>query len=182
MAYFATSSGRLIDLTKLSEKDIHLSDIAHGLTKICRYGGSLGLDTHYSVASHSMNLAYWCIDNNYPIEAAKHALLHDASEAYLGDIVSGLKQLLPDYKNIEDVVQNMIYKKYGINQHNDLTHAIDKRIVLDEAAHFMPYYYALYKAQLPAVEPLDICIMADEHLFKVKAAFLNMCDQFNIED
>lgn len=184
MSYYATASGRKIDIQNFTEDDIYLDDIAHHLAKICRYGGSLALDKHYSVASHSMELAQYCLDNNYGEEMAAYALLHDASEAYLGDIVSGLKALLPDYQRIERAVQYKINLKYGLGNKDNiakLVKKLDTRIVIDEAAAFMPQFYDLYKSQIE-MEPLNITIVPDGSLFIVKRVFLKMCELLGIKE
>lgn len=184
MTYYITASGRKINISALSEKDIHLSDIAHHLARICRYGGALPLDKHYSVASHSLYLANYALDNGLP-HLARTLLMHDASEAYLGDLVSGLKPLLLDYCKLEEHVQNLIYQKYNISTDNPcitkLAKQLDTCIVLDEAAVFMPQFYELYAKQIP-YKRLGICIRANDNLFDVKDAFLRMCELLRVKD
>lgn len=122
-APYKTPCGLYIDLANPRINSIRLSDIAWNLASICRYGGST-LD-HYSVAQHcvlmdSMFLLHtinplptvWPIQVQSLIKASDNdssllkrlrieLMLHDASEAYLGDIPSPLKNLLPQYKVIE---------------------------------------------------------------------------------
>lgn len=181
--YFATASGRKIEINNLSEDDVSLDDISHHLSRICRYGGAMALDKHYSVASHSIYLAQYALDNNMGAALARALLMHDASEAYLGDIVSGLKPFLPDYLRIERDVQNIIADKYGIPIYTTAktVKELDTRIVLDEAAAFMPHFYHLYAEQL-GYEPLDINIQADGSLFTTKQRFLGMCRLLGVSD
>lgn len=186
MSYFATASGRTIDLKRLSPEDIHLGDIAHHLTKICRFGGAMALGSHYSVARHSLNLAYYAIDNKLKPNIIKACLMHDASEAYLGDIVTGLKGILIDYKynQLETTVQEMIADKYDIDIYTteSIVKEFDTRIVLDEAASFMPHFYDIYKAQLIGYEPLDIIVREDSSLALTKIEFLHLCESFDIKE
>lgn len=81
-------SGGRIDLLAPVPEAIHLDDIAHALARTCRYGGHV---THFlSVARHSI----WVSEGLVNMGHAQHALwglLHDASEAYLGDMVKPLK-------------------------------------------------------------------------------------------
>lgn len=117
-------------------EDINLDDIAHALSNICRYGGHAS--TFYSVAQHSCLLADHFAGNN--ILAAK-ALLHDAAEAYLGDIVRPLKYskgvrelFLPAF----DKLERMIFEKYGLSP--ELPEKIkqaDSLIIWNEAQDLM---------------------------------------------
>jgi hypothetical protein len=85
-ARIQTHSGLMVDPLHLSIQDIRLEDIAHALSHLCRFTGHTS--RFYSVAEHSV----WCSRMVHPKFAA-HALLHDASEAYLQDIPSPLKHL-----------------------------------------------------------------------------------------
>lgn len=86
---------------------ICIEDIAHSLSYQCRFGGHL--PTFYSVAQHSLNCMYLTDDTQLKMAA----LLHDASEAYLLDIPSPIKKRLPNYKEIEDRLMNLIAEKFG---------------------------------------------------------------------
>lgn len=69
--------------------------IAHGLSNVCRYGGQC--PKPYTVAEHSVHVSYLV-----PTAYAFEALMHDASEAFLGDVVTPLKRKLPEYKKLEE--------------------------------------------------------------------------------
>lgn len=84
-----------------------LDDIAHALSRQCRFGGHL--KEFYSVAQHS----YMC-SFGVPSEFALQGLLHDASEAYMCDIPSPIKANFPEYKIIENNVMKVISEKFGI--------------------------------------------------------------------
>lgn len=180
---YTTNSGIRIDISKFSKKLVCINDIAHHLTKICRYGGALPLDRHYSVAEHSILLAEYA-NKHYGLEIAKAALFHDASEAYLGDIVSGLKKFLPDYKKIEYRVESVIKKKYRIFD-DELTNAtvkfLDQSILEDEHKKFFPHRLELFKVKQKH-SGLGIKINAPKNLESIKNKFLNLCDAFHIHD
>lgn len=104
-----TNSGRSIELTTLPiDQDFDINDIAHHLAMICRFGGAT--DEFYSVAQHSVIVSRY-VEKEYQFAA----LLHDASEAYLGDMVEPLKMLLPDYQRIESAMQVAINAHYDLN-------------------------------------------------------------------
>ena len=78
-----------------------IEDIAHGLAFQCRFNGQTG--TFYSVAQHSL-----MVMSLVPEELQFAALLHDAAEAYLGDMVKPLKNLFPECSRIEAHVMSII--------------------------------------------------------------------------
>lgn len=97
---YRTNSGLMLDLSDPENAVLSVEDIAHNLARICRFGGAV--DGYYSVASH-------CVYVSRALEARGHSpyvvaagLLHDSAEAYLGDVVSGLKRMMPDYKALEE--------------------------------------------------------------------------------
>jgi|688.fasta_scaffold410662_3 5'-deoxynucleotidase YfbR-like HD superfamily hydrolase len=102
-----TYTGRIVDLTRFCEDDICIEDIAHALSQIIRFTGHSRAP--YSVAQHSLLVA--------EIATPEHrlwALLHDASEAYLGDVASPLKTLLPEYRDLEEKFQKVIAGRFGL--------------------------------------------------------------------
>ena len=101
-----TVSGRYVNVLNPDTDSILIYDIAHALSRMPRFGGHL--PHFYSVAQHSM-----CVANLVDKQHALSALLHDASEAYLMDIPSPIKALLPNYKEIENGLMEVISKKFG---------------------------------------------------------------------
>lgn len=185
MGYYITHSGRTIDIDCISAKDICIEDIAHHLTKICRYGGALDLGVHYSVAYHSLRLYHYLKTHEYSVALQRAALMHDASEAYLGDIVTGLKSHLPDYKNLEKKVQSLINEKYLIElepHQEDILKELDTRIRLDEALSFAPHHYEYFINQSLYAEPLGIEIVPETNLQMTYYLFLYVCKKLNLGD
>jgi hypothetical protein len=90
MSWIRTATGRHLDLTASTAADIDPLDLARGLARTCRFAGQC--DAFYSVAQHSVLASF-----NVPPQDALHALLHDAAEAYLGDLTGPLKRLLVSY-------------------------------------------------------------------------------------
>lgn len=94
MTYIQTYKGRKLDFLKPDPKEIDIEDIAHALSNICRFSGHSKF--HYSVAQHSVFVAQLV-----PSEHQLTALLHDATEAYIGDMVTPLKRIIPDFAAYE---------------------------------------------------------------------------------
>lgn len=87
--------------------EIDIADIAHALSMMCRFNGMC--TRFYSVAEHCVHVA-----NAAPHDLKLTALLHDASEAYLADIVRPVKRWLPQYKKIETQLDKEIAYKFGL--------------------------------------------------------------------
>tara|TARA_A100000171_G_scaffold53092_1_gene76722 strand:+ start:1134 stop:1697 length:564 start_codon:yes stop_codon:yes gene_type:complete len=184
MTFWITHSGKHIYPDNMSENDICLIDIAHHLTKICRYGGGLPLDVHYSVAQHAIELTKYGYRQGVGIDTLRVLLMHDAAEAYIGDVVSSLKQILPCYKTVEYTVEELILTKYWLYAATptfSLVKELDTRILIDEAAGLMPHHLYAFQEQLPDLEPLGIDIKPKPPE-QVKKMFLGWCNFLEIHD
>jgi hypothetical protein len=107
MSYLLTASARKLNFLDPRPDDIHILDIVEGLSKESRYNGQCrGL---YTVAQHSW-LCSQIVAPPYQLEA----LMHDAAEAYCKDIMTPLKQELPDYQAIEARIDAVIRAKFGL--------------------------------------------------------------------
>jgi len=106
MIFMQTYTGKTLDLKHPKPEQIDIRDIAHGLSQVCRFSGQCKF--FYSVAQHSVLVSR--IVNLHPLAG----LLHDATEAYLGDVPSPVKQLCPDYKRLESKVWGAIAGKFGL--------------------------------------------------------------------
>lgn len=109
-ATIITRSGRYFDFIDPQPDQIDIEDIAWGLAMTSRFGGQVKPGVaFYSVAQHSVLVA-----SVVPQEHRFAALMHDAAEAYTGDMVGPLKQLCPDFKAVEKRVEAAIFAKFGI--------------------------------------------------------------------
>jgi uncharacterized protein len=131
-----TYTGRMFPLDSPEPDDIDILDIAQGLSQTCRFSGQ---SLHfYSVAEHCV-----LISRKVPKEYALHALLHDAAEAYIGDMTAPLKYLLSSagenmYRDTENRIMEAISSKYGFpSKKPDVIHEADLRMFATEATHIM---------------------------------------------
>ena len=106
--HMRTSSGIYINILDPKPEDFLIDDIAHALSQIPRFGGHM--PEWYSVADHCVKCAVMAEAKGYDVF---EALMHDASEAYLCDVVSPLKKVLPDYEKVEDNFMKAIASKFG---------------------------------------------------------------------
>jgi 5'-deoxynucleotidase YfbR-like HD superfamily hydrolase len=133
MTIIITRSGRQIDLWDPRPEDIHISDIAHSLSMQCRFVGHVS--EFYSVAEHSVRVSFAVPDG-----LGLHALLHDASEAYLGDVSTPLKSIMPRYKALEEKMMHTIYAAFDLD-YKLWTHQVkqaDLEITHAECRDLMP--------------------------------------------
>jgi 5'-deoxynucleotidase YfbR-like HD superfamily hydrolase len=109
--WMQTVSGRMFWPLDPRPEDFSIHDIAHALSMVCRFGGHT--PTFYSVAEHSCRVAMALLDG-HERRIALYGLLHDAAEAYLGDVVWPLKQSrqMEGYKSIEARVERVIFERF----------------------------------------------------------------------
>lgn len=111
-----TYTGKRIAPLVLKTEDVDINDIAHALSLLCRGGGHL--DRFYSVAQHSINCAKEAEARGHNKKVILSCLLHDASEAYIADIIRPVKKELGNYLDIENYIMDIIFKKYGLHNLN----------------------------------------------------------------
>lgn len=126
-----TASGSLFNLEHPDPVIISIDDIATGLANTCRFNGQISDDKYYSVAEHSVVCAKVAAHHGYSQAQIMACLMHDAAEAYVGDVVTPFKKKLdPLYQNFETVVECAIEIRFGINfeLHKQATKAIDDAV------------------------------------------------------
>jgi 5'-deoxynucleotidase YfbR-like HD superfamily hydrolase len=110
-------SGRRLDLLDPSPMDIEIADIAHGLARVARWNGQTVGDHGFSVAQHSMVVEEIAahLDPKLDVRWRLAALLHDAPEYVIGDMISPFKAALGiDYKIFEDRLETAIHVRFGL--------------------------------------------------------------------
>ncbi len=110
-------SGRRLDLLDPSPLDIEIEDIAHGLARVARWNGQTMGAHAFSVAQHSLLVEDICarLSPGWPAKWRLAALLHDAPEFVIGDMISPFKAALGlDYRAFEDRLQGAIHLRFGL--------------------------------------------------------------------
>ncbi len=162
--FVSTYSGRQFYPLAPTPDQVDIEDIAHGLAYQCRFNGQTRY--FYSVAQHSLIVA-----DLVPKRLRLAALLHDAAEAYMGDMVKPLKQLFPMFSDIEAKVMDAIGSRYGIGNFSDkaikradlVALAMEKRDLMPNSTESWASLRAI------TASPLRITPMSPQ---EAKAAFL----------
>lgn len=110
-------SGRRLDLLDPTPLDIEITDIAHGLAFVARWNGQTAGDWPYSVADHSLLVEDILGRLNPGIETRWRlaALLHDAPEYVIGDMISPVKAALgAEYQHMDERLTAAIHQRFGL--------------------------------------------------------------------
>ncbi|MBY6083325.1 HD domain-containing protein [Ruegeria arenilitoris] len=110
-------SGRRLDLLDPTPVDIEIEDIAHGLAFVARWNGQTAGDFAYSVAEHSLLVEelFGRIAPKAPVKWRLAALLHDAPEYVIGDMISPVKAAVgPGYGALDDRLAAAIHIRFGL--------------------------------------------------------------------
>jgi 5'-deoxynucleotidase YfbR-like HD superfamily hydrolase len=109
-------SGRRLDLLNPSPLDVELSDIAHGLARVARWNGQTNGDHAFSVAQHSLIVeTIFRHQNRAGADECLMALLHDAPEYVIGDMISPFKAVVGGgYKTVEKRLEAAVHLRFGL--------------------------------------------------------------------
>lgn len=110
-------SGRRLDLLDPTPMDIEIEDIAHGLAFVARWNGQTHGDFAYSVAEHSLLVEQIFSALNPKVDAKWKlaALLHDAPEYVIGDMISPVKAAIgPGYEALDERLMAAIHIRFGL--------------------------------------------------------------------
>ncbi len=127
-AWIETFTGRKFHLLDPSPSEVHIEDVAHALSLLCRYTGHTR--NFYCVGDHSLRVSHLCDPTD-----ALAGLLHDASEAYLADMNSPLKHSpeMSKYRTAEKRVQAVIMKRFGLPSKEPASVKLaDRRLLVTE--------------------------------------------------
>jgi uncharacterized protein len=147
-------SGRRLDLLDPSPMDIEIEDIAHGLARVARWNGQTIGDHAFSVAQHSIVVEEIVAHIQPDIEPRWRlaALLHDAAEYVIGDMISPFKQALGlDYKVFEERLETAIHVRFGLPAKSPAS----VKTLIKRADHACAYYEATQLAGFAVHEALE---------------------------
>lgn len=162
-----THSGLRLNLLEPDPASICIEDISHALSNLCRFTGHT--TKFYSVAEHSLRASVFICEKlawggegtekipklSTDTSLALETLLHDATEAYLGDVSSPLKAQLPEYRLIERNLDLTIRQKFGLplTQSEWVTHA-DLVMLATEKRDLVPGAINEHWDYLEGINPL----------------------------
>lgn len=164
MSKILLHSGKMLDLSNPAYEDVDIDDIAHGLSNICRFNGSC--PRFYSVAEHSI-----LVSMMVPKPMAAVALLHDAHEAYIGDIVTPVKEIIGSDRlsalkaRLDDAIWSKLLKPGAAPFHDMEIDIADRRMLQVEQSKFFPHYdQSLAKMESP-LDCWTVALWADRIQF-----------------
>lgn len=107
------SAGHYVDLGNPDPSTIEVKSIAAALSKVCRFGGHC--PQFYSVAEHCVHATVLACREGYVGDALVAVFLHDAAEAYIGDMVKPLKITMPQYGEVEQRIEAAIEVAFRVD-------------------------------------------------------------------
>lgn len=148
-------SGRRLDLLDPSPMDIEVEDIAHGLARVARWNGQTLGDHGFSVAQHSLVVEEIAAHLSPGLDAKWRlaALLHDAAEYVIGDMISPFKAALGvSYKDFETRLETAIHIRFGL----PVTTPAPIRKLIKQADRACAFFEAVQLAGFSPAEALTL--------------------------
>lgn len=167
--WIETHTGKQFWFLNPSPEMFDIEDIAHALSMVCRYAGHV--TRFYSVAAHCCVIA-----DHFSHDPRLHltALMHDAAEAYIGDMPRPLKRQLPQFRKVEVRIEQALAETFGlIYPWPKVIKDADLRITLDERRALKPYSTRMWAEN--SLMPLGVTI-PDWSPERAKWSFLNRYD------
>ena len=148
-----TYTGKRFDPMQMTPEEVSLRDIAHALSLLCRGGGHMKY--FYTVGLHSLNCAREAASRGWSDRLVLACLLHDASEAYLSDIIRPVKVHLSNYLEIEEQIMQTILTHFHLGdltpEENALWHQIDDEMLSQELKNLINGEHEMIPVSLTSV-------------------------------
>jgi len=169
--FMNTYTGRVFNPLEMVPDNVAIEDIAHALSMMCRGNGHLRF--FYSVGLHSINCAQEAIARGYQTGTVLACLLHDATEAYIADLIRPVKNQLPEYEIMENNLFEVIKEKFFL-QHLEEKEwakvwAIDHEMLSNELPIILTDEPIMEKAPL-----LSSPILEERNMRAVELEFLKL--------
>lgn len=173
MSIMNTYTGKKFDPLQMKPEDVDLLDIAHALSLLCRGGGHI--DRFYTVGQHSINCAREAQARGWERKLILACLLHDASEAYIADIIRPVKPYLTNYLEIEDQIMSVIWQHF----HLELTSEEHKNGNRSMTRSWIPELKEMFSGEVERIPvPLRSTPDFSEHPHEeVKAEFITLAKE-----
>jgi 5'-deoxynucleotidase YfbR-like HD superfamily hydrolase len=152
--YLQTVSGRWVNPFEPDPAQLDIGDIARALANQCRFGGHCR--AFYSVAQHSVHVSELIEQRGGDTEDVFAALMHDASEAYLGDMPHPIKHRSPlgaSFREAEKHLERAIHERFGIKDESPEIKRADRALLATERRAFMVETWDW--PELAGVKPLE---------------------------
>lgn len=178
MDRMTTYTGKRIPALSMKPEDVDILDIAHPLSLMCRGGGQIRF--FFSVAQHSINCAYEALARGYSNRVVLATLLHDASEAYISDIIRPVKMHLPVYYEIEDRIMKAILIYAGLGdlskEEREQVRAVDDDMLTVELNMLFSIPADMEMAKLESSPVLE-----QKNFEEVEEQFLKLYEEFTAQ-
>ena len=149
-----TFTGRRANLFALDAEDVQIEDVAHHLACVARFTGAT--PAPYSVAQHSVLVSRKC--EGWQPGTGLWGLLHDAGEAYLGELIRPIKRRLPPYKEQEVRLLRTVAQRFGLCwPMPPVVRWVDDRLLATEARDLL-HPFGQLKDGYGAAVPLEAII------------------------
>lgn len=174
-----TFTGRVVNPMDLTEDDIDIEDIAHHLSCINRWCGALR--EPISVAQHCVHVSWLLKDTGFELDG----LLHDASEAYLGDVTKWVKRhpSMEFYREAEKRATSVIARKFGIKEEMpEEVERADRLMINIEGIYGFKNWEPMPGFPIPTHDEMILCNLTSSwHWSIAKARFLNFFQVYSNE-
>lgn len=168
----------MFNVSKPDAAQVDFEEIAVALAMQCRFNGHCSDGVGHGVREGRFySVAHHCVvmSREIPKQAALYALLHDAAEAFVGDMPAPVKALFPDFAELEDRILLAIYEAAGIEAPSEeiaaMVHEYDLRMLLTERAQLMAPPPLPWDVDWLHLDPLSV-ILHHEAAGSYKAHFL----------
>lgn len=171
-----TNSGTRVFLANPTVDTIHLDDIAHGLSNLCRFNGQC--NKFYNVAEHSVHVASVVHRLFGDLELTRAALMHDSPEAYIGDMTRPLKDIDFVYQILEMRFEAVIQDRFGLEIpfHDERIKRADYDVFFAEMDTLFDFNYEAWNLN---GDPADVKILGWDPP-QAKKSFLKMAHELGL--